>query len=256
MGVSANAGKVYVAYGDSITKGCCEANEQGFPPLLAAILPAPDNVVINAGIYRAFSNDGASRINMVLGNYPEATHYLIQFGTNDALADPSIDVFSYRENMRHIIQTVLDAGKRPLIAKVPIIYGRDWNQLPCDWNSPSTQAANHRIGEYNQVIDELISEYSLECVPRQLLTAPDFYSYFESTEVDADRKSVEFSDCVHPNHVGYQSMAEMWSAACTIRPMRPDTRQWWEDFIWWIPWLVALAITVAVIRRMIVRMRR
>lgn len=219
-GSSACAHNVYVAFGDSITKGMGDdipANGEGYPPLLSQMLPAPNNTVINAGNPGDTSSDGANKISTVLSNNSDATHVLIQFGTNDARASTSVSVDDYRTNVRKIIRAVEDAGKRPLLAKVPILYrGKDAMQPPCNAASASAQTVNQRIREYNEVIGQLAAEYNLEVAPGQSLSPPDFYSYFESTNVDSAGKSVEFSDCVHPNDIGYQSMARLWAAVLQV----------------------------------------
>lgn len=202
-GSSGCAPDVYVAFGDSVTKGVGDdnlGNGEGFPPLLSAILQAPDNTVVNAGVPGDTSSDGAKKINNLLANHANATHFLIQFGTNDAREVTSVSVEAYRNNLRSILQAVIDAGKRPLLAKVPMLYrGKDSTQPPCDLDSPSTRAVNQRIRQYNQVIDDLVVEYDLVIALGQPLTAPDFYGYFKSTTIDLSGKSVEFSDCIHPN---------------------------------------------------------
>jgi lysophospholipase L1-like esterase len=226
---SAYAQNVYVAFGDSITKGMGDdnlANGEGYPPLLGQMLPAPNNTVINAGDPGDTSSDGANKISTVLSNNPNATHVLIQFGTNDARASTSVSVNDYRTNLRKIIRAVEDAGKRPLLAKIPILYrGKDAMQPPCDAASASAQTVNQRIREYNEVIGQLAAEYNLEVERGRPLTPPDFYGYFESTNVDAAGKSVKFDDCVHPNDMGYQSMARLWAAVLNVPPVdgQPNT---------------------------------
>jgi lysophospholipase L1-like esterase len=51
--------------------------------------------------------------------------------------------------------------------------------------------------DYNVAIDELVILNNI------LVTPPDFYNYFRTHQN-------EFSDNLHPNGVGYQSMAELW----------------------------------------------
>lgn len=220
VGSSAYARNVYVAFGDSITKGLGDdnpVNGRGFPPILSAILPAPDNTVVNAGDIGDTSSDGVNKIETVLANNTDATHFLIQFGTNDARAVTSVSVDEYRNNMRNIIQAVEYAGKRPLLAKIPILYrGKDSMRPPCNLSSASAQAVNQRIREYNQAIDDLIAEYNLDITLGQTLEAPDFYNHFESTNIDASGKSEEFYDCVHPNDAGYQAMAQIWAGTLGV----------------------------------------
>ena len=219
FGISSANAQVYIAFGDSITWGVGDdnlTNGKGFPPILSQLI---GSIVINAGDIGDMSKDGVNKISTVLSNNPNATHVLIQFGTNDARASDSVSVENYKTNISKIISAVEDAGKRPLLAKIPILYkGKDSMKPPCDAASASAKAVNQRIREYNKVVEQLITEYNLEVAPGHPLTSPDFYSYFEKTLIDSDGKSLEFSDCIHPNDAGYKSMAVQWKAALQVPP--------------------------------------
>ena len=95
---------------------------------------------------------------------------------------------SFKDNMQRIINDVRSAGKIPILAKVPP-----------DLVSPTRDA---QLQSYNSVVDELVSENNISVTP------PDFHSYFEA-------HPTEFADALHPNGIGYQSMARIWSQALT-----------------------------------------
>jgi lysophospholipase L1-like esterase len=217
FGISSANAQVYIAFGDSITWGNGDdnlANGKGFPPILSQLLGSK---VINAGEVGDKSKDGVIKISTVLSNYPNATHVLIQFGTNDARASDSVSVENYKTNITQIISTVKDAGKRPLLAKIPIQFrGEGSFKPPCD--AASAQTVNQRIREYNKAVEQLITENNLEVALGHPLTPPDFYSYFEKKPIDSHGKSIEFSDCIHPNDAGYKSMAVQWKAALQVPP--------------------------------------
>jgi lysophospholipase L1-like esterase len=108
------------------------------------------------------------------------------FGLNPG--DPGYDG-SYKDNMQTIISAILAAGKTPYLAKVPFT------------SDPLRSIAS--IQAYNVVIDELIFDNGIMVIP------PDFYAHF-----DANRG--ELADGIHPNGVGYQSMADMWFTELTF----------------------------------------
>ena len=92
--------------------------------------------------------------------------------------------------MQRIINEIQSAGKTVALAKLPVVL----NGQGID---PQRDAG---IRAYNQVIDELVADpaNNITIVP------PDFYTYF------ANHYSTQFLDWVHPNGIGYQSMAQLW----------------------------------------------
>ena len=198
---------VYIAFGDSITNGCCFSDVEPYPTILAELL---NKTVINEGKNNKDSKWGADNIQSKLNANPDASHVLIQFGTNDARRSVSIDTF--RDNMRNIIREVEEAGMRPLLAKAPILYSSGMNDEPCQPSTENAREYNQTLRRYNNIIDELTKDYNLEVAPGKPLVPPDFYSYFQATPTSTiDFKSIEFSDCWHPNNTGYASMARIWA---------------------------------------------
>jgi lysophospholipase L1-like esterase len=90
--------------------------------------------------------------------------------------------------MQRIISVIRSAGKIPYLAKVPYA-----NQSSIDISS---------IREYNVIIDELVAANKIAVTP------PDFYAYFQE-------HPDELPDGLHPNKIGYESMANLWFAALT-----------------------------------------
>ena len=197
---------VYIAFGDSITKGCCYPDVEPYPTILAQLL---NRTVLNAGRNGELSGGGADRIETVLHAHPHATHVLIQFGTNDAHA--SVSMATFRENIRKIIREVEEAGMRPLLAKAPIPYNSEMSE-PCQPATENSREMDLNVRRYNNAIDGLTAEYNLEVASGKPLVPPDFYSYFKTSATSTeDFKSIEYSDCWHPNNTGYASMARIWA---------------------------------------------
>lgn len=212
----------YIAYGDSITEGCgdCLDNQycrtcEGYPPKLDSLIYSDSDYtydIHNEGVRGRTAAEGAANIQAVLNNpdYANATHVLIQFGTNDAT--DNVTASDFKANMQAIINITLQASKTPLLAKVPLGYGECLRG--CDpYPDPHDAPANELISEYNEAIYELVRENQIRVSSGCLLNPPDFYAYFESTGVDAQGKSPKFDDFWHPNAQGYQAMARLWMNA-------------------------------------------
>ena len=248
--VNFGVGDYYVAFGDSITAETGDHDDipgddnsadgrnsgGGYQPILNDILTNSkgySHTVENEGVSGDESIDGVNRIGSVLANHPNAKYFLILLGTNDSwypipsgvglictgLDMPSNDPGcpgTYKDNMQKIINAIVQAGKVPLLAKVPIKYG-DCSSGQC-WTfpNPSTAAVNLLISqEYNVAIDELRSFNGIEGTLGNPLTSPDLYTYFEGTPLDSEGKSVEYDDIIHPGGLGYQSIANLWLQALT-----------------------------------------
>ena len=103
---------------------------------------------------------------------------------------------SFKDNMQRIINCISGitcisgAGKIAILAKAPVAL-------------PLNGQRDTLIQQYNLVIDELVSANNIPVAP------PDFHAYF------ATHYATEYSDTLHPNGVGYQSMADLWFQALT-----------------------------------------
>jgi len=182
-------GEQYVAVGDSITVGSHDdilTDGIGYEPVLANLLAGAKGYPIavqNAGVSGTRSADGASSIWGTLSAYPSARYFLILYGTNDATI-PAVSKATYKANMQSIIDAIVNDGRTPYLAKVP--YNTDAAFDPA------------AIQDYNSAIDELRASNGITVV------APDFYFWFQS-------HPEQLADGIHPNGVGYQSMATQWS---------------------------------------------
>jgi len=204
-------GDYYVAFGDSITLGIGDdiASDDtsddgrnirgGYEPILNDLLTATKaypHTFVNKGTAGDTSVEGLSLLPSVLNEHPEAQFFLIQFGTNDAgiplpsglglTAGQTGYADSFKDNIQQMITLIRSAGKEAYLAKAPYAKGNysDRNSL---------------IQQYNQVIDELVLENSI------LVSAPDLYNFFQANQN-------QYSDNIHPDGTGYQSIADLWYA--------------------------------------------
>ena len=193
-------GEYYVAVGDSITRA---EGGRGYEPMLSDLLTNSKgypNTVANWGVAGATSAGGAKTISLTLSTVPWAKYFLLMYGTNDARlpeavpsgkglrpGDPGYSG-SYKENMQRIISAIRSAGNIPYLAKVPYA------------TSPSIDISSVR--EYNVVVDELVAANDIAVTP------PAFFAYFQ-------KHQDEIPDGIHPNRIGYESMANLWFIALT-----------------------------------------
>ncbi|GAC1574870.1 MAG: hypothetical protein NVS3B9_6980 [Candidatus Doudnabacteria bacterium] len=140
----------------------------------------------DGGIVGASTNDGVAKINTWLAAFP-GRYVDIGYGTNDATAGTAPTTFY--NNYETIIQAVLNAGKVPLVPKIP-------------WASNTTTQAN--VPGLNAQLDTLYKNYP------QIIKGPDFYAYFfnHQSEIGAGD--------VHPNDTGYADMRRLWACSMLI----------------------------------------
>ena len=232
-------GNYYVAFGDSITEGEGDTitsddtsldgrnSGGGYEPILNDLLTASKGypqTVVNEGIGGEESIDGLARVQSVINAHPDAQYFLILFGTNDSGGSMPVPSGlglssgetgysgSYKDNMQQIIDAIKNAGKSPILAKVPIALGSCHDCTP--FADPDTEDRNTMyIQKYNQVVDELRSANGITAA------APDFYAYFDSTDSTGHlRYETQYFDNLHPNGIGYQSVADLWKNVLITLP--------------------------------------
>jgi len=227
-------GKYYVAIGDSITEGYGDdvflddvsldgRNARGgFTPILNNLLTAATGIphtIVNEGVGGWMSSDGVGAILAQLSRHPDSQRFLVQYGTNDSdpylflpilsgiglsSGDPGYPG-SFKENMQIIIDAIKANGKEVCLSKLPITLGDTPTSTPySDPDDPGTR--NDPIKEYNDVIDELKND------PLNHITVipPDLYSLFNEDVPGGKRYESEYYDNLHPDGIGYPSMANEW----------------------------------------------
>jgi lysophospholipase L1-like esterase len=226
--MNVGVGDYYVAFGDSITTGLDDDDISdnismdarnsggGYEPVLNDLLSGNPlmsypNIAANEGFPGDKSTDGLVRIPDVLARHPGAMHFLVLFGTNDAQVSSPVPSGlgcsgaacngTFKGNMQQIIDAIISAGKEASLAKIPVAL-RNCSTCP-PYQDPDVGLKNEIIKEYNLVVDELVTENAITITP------PDFYSYFLVNYL------TEYASWVHPNGIGYRSMATLWEQALT-----------------------------------------
>jgi lysophospholipase L1-like esterase len=222
-------GDIIVTIGDSITYGYADddisdnvSNDGrnsggGYTPILNNILTQrldKPHTIYNEGVEGDSSAKGLSILVNILDKYPNATKYLVMFGTNDARSYEDINRTEYKSNMQQIIDLIKSRGKIPILAKIPRVLGEyvNSNSYEEDGIDPEEGARNIKIKEFNIVIQELIDENNI------VIESPEFYSYFRDTYGDTYTKENQdgYADNLHPDGLGYKDMANIWANSLTF----------------------------------------
>lgn len=171
FGDSITAGGMVNAYGTSYAKYVNEIDSRFFP------------AQENGGIGGITSRDGKENIDRWLSTC-NAHFVSIAYGTNDCWGNPN-NTQSYYENTKYMIDAVLEAGKVPVLPKIP---------------SSTNADVGPNVPYYNAMIDKLYDEYG-----DKLVHGPDFDEFFKENEWGLS------GDGVHPSSEGYEAMKKLWA---------------------------------------------
>jgi len=192
LAIAGNQPNVYMAFGDSITRGD-GSGTGGYPTRLQGRLAAffGGAVVVNKGADATNSAEGVERIRrQVIGQRPAYT--LIMYGTNDWNApqcqdNPACETVG---NLRTIIKTVKTFGSLPVIATI----------APTD-PTQNPPARNQWIASVNTLLRAMAAGEGA-------VVAEVFQGFMKQPDL-----SKLFSDHIHPNDAGYAIIADAFFEA-------------------------------------------
>src|SRR5262245_4613584 len=122
------AGRVVVAFGDSLTAGLGVAAEEAWPALIDARLRREGYQyrVVNAGVSGDTSAGGLRRVDWVLRSRPQVA--VVALGANDGLR--GLDTDAMERNLLAIVERLRASGARVLVAgmRMPTNYGDTYTQ--------------------------------------------------------------------------------------------------------------------------------
>lgn len=178
--------------GDSITAGGMNnCYGTGFATYLNRLDSRYFPIQENGGIGGITSTDGRNNIDRWLETFP-GKYVSIAYGTNDAWGNQT-GAQTYYENTVYMVQAVLDAGKIPVLPKIPF----------------ATEAGVQNYEQdYNAMIDRIYTQYP------QVIPGPDFYSILQ------EHPEYLSSDGVHPCSEGYEEMRRIWAETMYARVYR------------------------------------
>ena len=125
------------------------------------------------------------RLQQTINNKQGIHFWAIGIGTNDGNAA------QYEQNLKAIIQMLLDNGKQPIIARIPFRCDNEYN--------------NNIVKSCNVVVDRLTEQYKLPA-------GPDLYTYFE-------QNPLHLRDRLHPTDTdGIRAIQRLWAeVACNLK---------------------------------------
>ncbi len=173
----------WIFYGDSITAGGMNnCFGTGFATYINRLDAKYFPIQENGGIGGITSTDGLNNIDRWLSVFP-GRYVSIAYGTNDAWGNQS-GAQKYYENTVAMIQKVIDAGKIPVLPKIP--------------HAEEPGVADY-LDDYNAMIDRIYEEFP------EVIKGPDFDAIMQ------EHPEYLSSDGVHPNGEGYEEMRRIWA---------------------------------------------
>jgi lysophospholipase L1-like esterase len=211
--IGGNQPDVYMAFGDSITRGEGDSAGVGYPGRLEAKLRAHfgDGSVVNRGADATNSGEAVERILRNLrGSSPAFT--LILYGTNDWNEVPCQDTppCEVVNNLRRVVDEVKSARSLPVLATIPPV-------------NPMLAASDRN--DWVSATDSKIKDLGRE----EGVFVVDLYEAFRRQGGDVSRF---FSDHVHPNASGYEVIAEAFFQALAFGRTAPTASANGPALLW------------------------
>jgi lysophospholipase L1-like esterase len=180
-----------VCVGDSLTGWNNDGNVAlwpypTYPEYLQTMCGELDLFIANSGMAGEVSPNGLIHVNACLDLFPNATDFIIGFGTNDLGTWPDVERTSRRiiANLDGMVRAIVAHKKRPLLFNVPYV-----NE---SWFPPRAAAVTHSMRDYH---NEKLRQY---CVEGHIPLA-DICTYL---------RDEHFADNLHPNGAGAKIIAQ------------------------------------------------
>lgn len=171
LGDSITAGGMNNCYGTGFATHVNQIDSKYFP------------IQENGGIGGIRSIDGRENIERWI-SVSQAKYVSIAYGTNDCWGNPNATQ-EYYDNTKYMIDAVIDAGKIPVLPKIPASTNDD---------------VKDNVPLYNAMIDKLYEEYG-----DRIIQGVDFEAFF------TENPDYLSGDGVHPNDTGYAEMRKIWA---------------------------------------------
>lgn len=188
---AADSRLVVACFGDSLTAGYGVDSGMSYPDFLQKLIDQNGYKyrVVNLGISGDTTSGGLSRIQTAISLKPAIT--ILELGGNDGLR--GVPLTATRENMERMIQSLLAAGSKVVIAgmTLPPNYGPDY------------------IREFEQIYVDLARKHKLPRIPFLL----------EGVALD---KSLMLADGIHANAKGNSKVAQ--NVMRTLEPLLKTSR--------------------------------
>jgi lysophospholipase L1-like esterase len=181
-----------VCAGDSLTgwNNCGFANfwpYRTYPEFLQELCELFGWRIANGGISGEISDNGPEQVEDYLRLFPNASHFVIGFGTNDIGMWPDTEATSQRiiENLERMVQAVREGGKQSILFNVP--------------HSNDSKLTPHVAQEQRAKRDYHNPHLKDFCTQNRIPLA----------DICARLKNEHLGDALHPNEVGARIIAEV-----------------------------------------------
>lgn len=181
---------VWTFYGDSITKISVDPSvPDSFGAQVHAAVPAVTITQYNEGMTGMTAHKALGRIGSVIRNHPDANYVTISLGTNDANCSVTPD--AYYTDMVSLAQSVLNAGKTPVVPTLPSAGGGVQCGIPI-------RDAILRVQQYPGVV-----------------AGPDLWAHFQvgpdGTEASRTQQQIDWFPDIHPSTSGKVEYRRFWA---------------------------------------------
>jgi len=199
--IGANRPGVYLAVGDSITKGGGSSDRRGYVGRLEdqLLVEFAQATLVNEGTDGGKSNQGAERIGPSLRRHHPA-YVLIMYGTNDWNKCKVVSACYTQDALRSIVRQVRGAESLPLLATIP--------PANTDFDFRAPPQRNEWVVEMNADLRTIAEEEGA-------LLVDVHAAMMEAAGADL---AALFVDHVHPNDRGHQAIAEAFFQAIVTPP--------------------------------------
>jgi lysophospholipase L1-like esterase len=195
--IGGNRPNVYMAFGDSITKGEGDSSPAGYPGRLQTKLRAHfgDGEVVNRGADGTNTGEAVERVlRNIRPTQPAIT--LVMYGTNDwnPVACQNAAPCDVVRNLRRVLEEVKGTDSLPFLATLPpvnpLLAGNDRNR----WTEQTNTALKQLAREEGAFVVDV----------------------YEAFRLQGGELSRFFADHVHPNAAGYDVIAEAFFQAIAL----------------------------------------
>jgi lysophospholipase L1-like esterase len=148
--------------------------------------------------------DAIAKTNAIVARNPNATAFLVMFGSNDAYGSTPVLPDDFQANLQQVVQALESTGADVYVATTPAV----------DEASVGDNNRNETLSQYRTKIIELVDTYSP--TNGRVLHGPDFFTRFEATLGLPTSDDLLGSDGLHPDGDGYAAMGEDWEQCMEV----------------------------------------
>lgn len=142
--------------------------------------------IANGGIAGEISQNGIGHVHDCLSHFPNATYFVVGFGTNDLGRFPTLESTSSGiiDNLNEMVTAIVALKKKPILFNVPYVNESRF--------SPQVSAGTHSKRDYHNLkLKDYCSRHGIPLV-----------------DICSHLRNEHFADELHPNAAGARAIAQ------------------------------------------------